>query len=104
MTGTRPRSVSFIPRCDALYICLNRIGERGIGLSGGQKHRVSLARAVYSRAGVLLMDDVLSAVDAHTAHHIYTNCLLGPLLKGRTVLLVSHHAQLVLPGCKVSPF
>lgn len=77
------------------------IGERGIGLSGGQKHRVSLARAVYSRAGVLLLDDVLSAVDAHTAHHIYTHCLLGPLLKGRTVLLVSHHAQLILGGCKV---
>lgn len=77
------------------------IGERGIGLSGGQKHRVSLARAVYSRAGILLMDDVLSAVDAHTAHHIYTHCLLGPLLKDRTVLLVSHHTQLILTGCKV---
>ncbi|KAG8964201.1 hypothetical protein FRC03_002096 [Tulasnella sp. 419] len=74
------------------------IGERGVNLSGGQKARVSLARAVYSRASVLLLDDVLSAVDAHTAHHIYENALKGPLLKGRTVILVSHHVQLCAPG------
>lgn len=77
------------------------IGERGIGLSGGQKHRVSLARAVYSRAGILLLDDVLSAVDAHTSQHIYTQCFLGPLMQDRTIILVSHHTQLVLPGSEV---
>ena len=59
---------------------------------------VSLARAIYSRAEVLLLDDVLSAVDAHTAHHLYQNALRGPLVKGRTVILVSHHVQLVTPG------
>ncbi|KAF7360576.1 Multidrug resistance-associated ABC transporter protein [Mycena venus] len=53
------------------------IGERGVNLSGGQKARVSLARAVYSRASILLLDDVLSAVDAHTAHHLYHSCLRG---------------------------
>lgn len=74
------------------------IGERGVNLSGGQKARVSLARAVYSRASVLLLDDVLSAVDAHTASHLFENCLRGPLMKGRTVILVSHHVQLVTPG------
>ncbi|KAF8507555.1 multidrug resistance-associated ABC transporter [Gautieria morchelliformis] len=74
------------------------IGERGVNLSGGQKARVSLARAVYSRASVLLLDDVLSAVDAHTAHHLYENCLQGELLQGRTVVLVSHHVQLCAPG------
>ncbi|OCF33530.1 ATP-binding cassette transporter [Kwoniella heveanensis BCC8398] len=74
------------------------IGEKGLNLSGGQKARVSLARAVYSRAGVLLLDDVLSAVDAHTAHALMSNCLQGPLLEGRTVLLVSHHTALVSPG------
>ncbi|GAA5837596.1 hypothetical protein JCM11251_002021 [Rhodosporidiobolus azoricus] len=74
------------------------IGEKGINLSGGQKARVSLARAVYSRAGLLLLDDVLSAVDAHTAAHIYEKCLKGPLLEGRTVILVSHHVQLTAPG------
>ncbi|GLB42389.1 putative atp-binding cassette transporter [Lyophyllum shimeji] len=74
------------------------IGERGVNLSGGQKARVSLARAVYSRASILLLDDVLSAVDAHTAHHLYHQCLKGDLMKGRTVILVSHHVQLCAPG------
>ncbi|CAE6493905.1 unnamed protein product [Rhizoctonia solani] len=72
------------------------IGERGVNLSGGQKARVSLARAVYSRASILLLDDVLSAVDAHTASHLFEKCLRGPLMSGRTVILVSHH--LVAPG------
>ncbi|EJC98304.1 multidrug resistance-associated ABC transporter [Fomitiporia mediterranea MF3/22] len=76
----------------------SEIGERGVTLSGGQKARVSLARAVYSRASVLLLDDVLSAVDAHTAHHLYHECLKGDLMKGRTVILVSHHVQLCAPG------
>ncbi|KAJ1311227.1 hypothetical protein OPQ81_009727 [Rhizoctonia solani] len=74
------------------------IGERGVNLSGGQKARVSLARAVYSRASILLLDDVLSAVDAHTASHLFEKCLRGPLMNGRTVILVSHHIQLVAPG------
>ncbi|KAG6895370.1 hypothetical protein C0992_001606 [Termitomyces sp. T32_za158] len=74
------------------------IGERGVNLSGGQKARVSLARAVYSRASVLLLDDVLSAVDAHTAHHLYYQCLKGELMQGRTIVLVSHHVQLCAPG------
>ncbi|KAJ7737145.1 multidrug resistance-associated ABC transporter [Mycena maculata] len=76
----------------------SEIGEHGINLSGGQKARVSLARAVYSRASLLLLDDVLSAVDAHTAHHIYHKCLKGELMRGRTVVLVSHHVQLCAPG------
>ncbi|KAG2156756.1 multidrug resistance-associated ABC transporter [Suillus bovinus] len=76
----------------------SEIGERGVNLSGGQKARVSLARAVYSRASILLLDDVLSAVDAHTAHHIYFKCIKGELMHGRTVILVSHHVQLCLSG------
>ncbi|PPR02009.1 hypothetical protein CVT24_011132 [Panaeolus cyanescens] len=76
----------------------SEIGERGVNLSGGQKARVSLARAVYSRASILFLDDVLSAVDAHTAHHLYHECLSGDLMKGRTVILVSHHVQLCAPG------
>ena len=59
---------------------------------------VSLARAVYSRASVLFLDDVLSAVDAHTADHLFTKCLRGELMEGRTVILVSHHVQLCAPG------
>ncbi|KAJ6552936.1 P-loop containing nucleoside triphosphate hydrolase protein [Mycena capillaripes] len=78
----------------------SEIGERGVNLSGGQKARVSLARAVYSRASILLLDDVLSAVDAHTAHHLYHSCLRGELMQGRTVILVSHHVQLCTPGAR----
>lgn len=76
----------------------SEIGERGVNLSGGQKARVSLARAIYSRASVLFLDDVLSAVDAETAQHIFEHALKGPLMKGRTVVLVSHHVQLTVPG------
>lgn len=53
---------------------------------------------MYSRASILLLDDVLSAVDAHTAHHLYNECLRGELVRGRTVILVSHHVQLCAPG------
>ncbi|CAO3640951.1 unnamed protein product [Mucor hiemalis] len=74
------------------------IGEKGITLSGGQKARVALARAVYSRAQNVLMDDVLSAVDAHTANHLYKQCLLGPLMKGRTQILITHHVNLCIEG------
>lgn len=77
------------------------IGEKGVNLSGGQKARVSLARAVYSRASYLFLDDVLSAVDAHTAAHLFDKCLRGPLLEGRTIVLVSHHVQLCAPGAKL---
>ncbi|KAM8945709.1 ATP-binding cassette sub-family C member 3 [Pelodytes ibericus] len=67
------------------------IGEKGINLSGGQKQRVSVARAVFSNADVYLLDDPLSAVDAHVAKHIFDN-VIGPdgLLRGKTRLLVTH--------------
>jgi ABC-type multidrug transport system fused ATPase/permease subunit len=74
------------------------IGEKGISLSGGQKQRVSLARAVYSYAKTVILDDCLSAVDSHTAKHIYKNCINGNLLKGRTIILVTHHVRLCLPA------
>lgn len=73
------------------------IGEKGISLSGGQKARVALARAVYSRAKTVLLDDPLSAVDSHTARHLYSKCLSGPLLKDRTVILITHHVSLCRP-------
>ncbi|KAI1501258.1 P-loop containing nucleoside triphosphate hydrolase protein [Biscogniauxia marginata] len=53
------------------------VGERGISLSGGQKARVALARAVYARADIYLLDDCLSAVDSHVGRHIIEN-VLGP--------------------------
>ncbi|KAI1314400.1 hypothetical protein EDD11_002226 [Mortierella claussenii] len=67
------------------------IGERGINLSGGQKQRVSLARAAYADADIYLLDDPLSAVDAHVDQHLWQH-LIGPkgLLKDKTRLLVTH--------------
>ena len=67
------------------------IGENGVNLSGGQKQRVGLARAAYNLSDIILMDDPLSAVDAHVGKHIFEN-LIGPngLLQQRTRILVTH--------------
>ncbi|GCB75002.1 hypothetical protein scyTo_0019708 [Scyliorhinus torazame] len=67
------------------------IGEKGINLSGGQKQRVSLARAAYSAAKIIILDDPLSAVDAHVGKHIFEK-VIGPngLLKDKTRILVTH--------------
>ena len=75
---------------------LTDVGENGTELSGGQKARIGLARAVYSRARVLLLDDVFAAVDARTCQHIITRLMRsGSFLDGRTVVLVSHNVQQV---------
>ncbi|KZT34022.1 P-loop containing nucleoside triphosphate hydrolase protein [Sistotremastrum suecicum HHB10207 ss-3] len=76
---------------------MTEVGERGITLSGGQKARITLARALYSRASVLLLDDVLSALDVHTAQWVARNCLGGELIKGRTILLVTNNVALCEP-------
>ena len=67
------------------------VGERGISLSGGQKARLTLARAVYARADVYLLDDCLSAVDQHVGRHLIDN-VLGPrgLLAGKTRILATN--------------
>eukprot|EP01043_Picozoa_sp_COSAG02_P034622 COSAG02_NODE_2431_length_8875_cov_9.810164_10_plen_520_part_00 len=62
---------------------------RGINLSGGQKQRVGLARAVYKDADIYILDDPLSAVDAHTGQHIMDHVILG-MLKGKTIVLPCH--------------
>lgn len=71
------------------------LGINGVNLSGGQKWRVTVARAIYSRAGILVLDDIFSAVDAHVSRHILEQCLGGALCKGRTIILVTHHVGLV---------
>ncbi|XP_039114192.1 ABC transporter C family member 4-like [Dioscorea cayenensis subsp. rotundata] len=68
------------------------IGERGINLSGGQKQRIQLARAIYQDCDVYLLDDVFSAVDAHTGSEIFKECVRGAL-KEKTVLLVTHQVD-----------
>ncbi|KAF5390987.1 hypothetical protein D9757_004049 [Collybiopsis confluens] len=66
------------------------IGEKGINLSGGQKARVSLARAAYSSSDIVLMDDPLSAVDSYVGRAILNNCLLSGPLADKTRILVTH--------------
>ena len=73
---------------------LTEIGERGITLSGGQKARINLARAVYGGREIILMDDVLSAVDARVGKHIMNNCILD-LLKDSTRILATHQLSLI---------
>ncbi|KAE9407351.1 P-loop containing nucleoside triphosphate hydrolase protein [Gymnopus androsaceus JB14] len=73
------------------------VGEKGLTLSGGQKARLTLARAVYSNAKILLLDDVLAALDVHTSKWIVEKCLASDLVKDRTVLLVTHNVKLVEP-------
>lgn len=73
---------------------LTEVGERGITLSGGQKARICLARSVYWNADIILLDDVLSAVDAHVGQHIVENCILT-LLKGKTRLLATHQLSML---------
>ncbi|KZV93631.1 hypothetical protein EXIGLDRAFT_835559 [Exidia glandulosa HHB12029] len=74
---------------------MTEIGEKGLTLSGGQKARVTLARAVYSDAAILLLDDVLAALDVHTSKWIVDKCFKGGLLRNRTVILVTHNIPLV---------
>ena len=76
---------------------LTDIGANGVNLSGGQRWRVSFARALYSRAGILVMDDIFSALDAHTGRHVFEHALTGELGQGRTRVLVTHHVALCLP-------
>ncbi|KAH7101139.1 P-loop containing nucleoside triphosphate hydrolase protein [Auriculariales sp. MPI-PUGE-AT-0066] len=70
---------------------LTVVGEGGQDLSGGQKQRIALARAVYAKADLILLDDCFSALDSHTARAVFDS-LLGPsgLLHGKTVILATH--------------
>ncbi|PFH59064.1 hypothetical protein XA68_12829 [Ophiocordyceps unilateralis] len=76
---------------------LTEIGERGITISGGQKQRLNIARAIYFDADVVLMDDPLSAVDAHVGRHIFDSAILG-LLKDKCRILATHQLW-VLSRC-----
>ena len=70
------------------------IGERGINISGGQKARISLARAIYSNADIYLLDDPLSAVDPEVANAIFKECI-SEYLSDKLVVLVTHQLQFI---------
>ncbi|TKA68436.1 hypothetical protein B0A49_08545 [Cryomyces minteri] len=76
---------------------VTEIGERGITVSGGQKQRLNIARAIYFNADIVLMDDPLSAVDAHVGRHIMDNAICG-LLKDKCRILATHQLH-VLNRC-----
>ncbi|KAF0683639.1 Aste57867_24346 [Aphanomyces stellatus] len=72
----------------------SEIGQKGINLSGGQKARISLARACYSDADIFILDSPLSAVDAIVQNEIFTKCFLG-LLRHKTLVLVTHSPEII---------
>jgi ATP-binding cassette subfamily C (CFTR/MRP) protein 1 len=73
---------------------LTVIGENGVNLSGGQKARVALARALYQNNDILLLDDPLSALDAQVGRFVFENAIMKAL-NGKTVLLVTHQLQFI---------
>jgi ABC-type multidrug transport system ATPase subunit len=75
----------------------SKAGLRGINLSGGQRQRLNLARAAYFNGDLVLLDNALSAVDHHTAHHIFKNCLKDSMCE-KAVVLITHQVEF-LPQC-----
>ncbi|KAI8426158.1 hypothetical protein MSG28_005100 [Choristoneura fumiferana] len=83
------RDISLFPHGDKTVV-----GERGVALSGGQRARINLARAVYKEADIYLLDDPLSAVDTQVAKHIFERCIKR-YLANKTVVLVTHQLQFI---------
>ncbi|KYN11469.1 Multidrug resistance-associated protein 4 [Trachymyrmex cornetzi] len=81
------RDFSLLPYGDKTIV-----GEKGVSLFGGQRARINLARAVYADADIYLMDDRLSAVDAHVGKHIFEKCM-DKYLRGKTRILITHQLQ-----------
>ena len=79
---------------------LTEVGEKGTNLSGGQKTRTSLARALYSDADIYLLDDPLSAVDAKVANDLFNKAIRG-ILRNKTVLLATHQVHFAREAEKI---
>ncbi|CAG9311971.1 unnamed protein product [Blepharisma stoltei] len=76
------------------------IGNRGITLSGGQKARICLARAVYTNRDIILLDDPLSSFDPEVSAHIWKYCIKG-ILSGKTIVIATHQLQLASKADKI---
>ena len=81
------KDFELLPQGDATLV-----GERGISLSGGQKARINLARALYIDADIYLLDDPLSAVDTHVGRHLFDQAI-NLFLKDKICILVTHQIQ-----------
>lgn len=68
------------------------VGERGVSLSGGQRARINLARAIYREADIYILDDPLSAVDTHVGRHLFDECI-SKYLSDKTRVLITHQLQ-----------
>jgi ATP-binding cassette subfamily C (CFTR/MRP) protein 1 len=91
--------LNILPKHDATLV-----GDRGVQLSGGQRTRVALARALYSNADVFIFDDVLAAVDAHTGDLLRRQVILYLLEQGKTVILSTNQNEMMLESlalCKI---
>lgn len=87
--------IAMLPNGDA-----TEIGERGVTISGGQKQRLNIARSIYFDAGIILMDDPLSAVDAHVGRHILDNAICG-LLREKCRILATHQLHFIHRADKI---
>uniref|UniRef100_A0A0E0DY15 ABC transporter domain-containing protein n=1 Tax=Oryza meridionalis TaxID=40149 RepID=A0A0E0DY15_9ORYZ len=74
---------------------MSHIGEKGLNLSGGQRARLALARALYHDSDVYLFDDVLSSVDSQVASYILEKAIMGPQMKRKTRILSTHNLQAI---------
>jgi ABC-type multidrug transport system fused ATPase/permease subunit len=79
---------------------MTEIGEKGVNLSGGQQQRINLARAAYAQSNIILLDDPLSAVDAHVGDHIFSHLVLD-YLSTRTRVLATNNLALSLPHADI---
>ncbi|XP_067129909.1 ATP-binding cassette sub-family C member 4-like [Centruroides vittatus] len=89
------KDISLFPKGD-----LTIVGERGVIMSGGQKARINLARALYLDADIFLLDDPLSAVDVPVAKHIFEKCI-KEYLKDKICILVTHQIQFLISTSKI---
>ncbi|XP_067118437.1 ATP-binding cassette sub-family C member 4-like, partial [Centruroides vittatus] len=89
------KDISLFPEGD-----LTIVGERGVIMSGGQKARINLARALYLDADIFLLDDPLSAVDVPVAKHIFEKCI-KEYLKDKICILVTHQIQFLISTSKI---
>ncbi|KIK71390.1 hypothetical protein GYMLUDRAFT_254610 [Collybiopsis luxurians FD-317 M1] len=86
------RDISLFEAGDA-----TELGDKGLSISGGQRARITLARAVYSSAKIILLDDVLAALDVHTSKWIVDKLFSGELMQDRTIILVTHNIAITRP-------